>query len=105
MANMGTCKTTAFQDARFLRLLAQRDVAAYERLYDEMAPVVFGYLMKTAGNAELAELLLVETFYEAWTRMSAFTGDRSALQVWLIGIAHSRLRNHVPVRDASFRAA
>jgi len=101
MSKPGTMTMAALEDARFVRRLTRLDVAAFEQLYDEISPAVYGHLLHVAQNAELAESLLVETFYRAWARMHGFHGEREALRGWLINIANDLLQQELPVLQHS----
>lgn len=105
MAKTDTGHMATLEDARFVRRLTRLDVAAFERLYDETSPVVYGHLLRGSHNAEIAETLLVETFYRAWTTIQVFAGERSMLRAWLIGIADELLTQRVPFHQSGGRAA
>ena len=64
-------------------------------LYVVYRQTVFGYLLRISRNADLAEELTQETFYQASRRIDQFRGD-SSLSTWLCGIArnlfHTELR-------------
>lgn len=74
-------------DAGFVRRIVRRDVVAFEALYDEFAPLVFGQLLEMVGDRQIAEELLVETFFRAWSQAASFDEHRAALPRWLLGIA------------------
>ncbi|MCC6944856.1 MAG: hypothetical protein IT335_09795 [Thermomicrobiales bacterium] len=106
MSKFDTLNMAALEDARFVRRLTRLDVAAFEQLYDETSPAVYGHLVHVAQNVEIAESLLVETFYRAWARMHSFHGERGALPGWLISIANDLLQQELPVlRHSGSRAA
>lgn len=105
MAKIDAVHMATLEDVRFVRRLKRLDVAAFERLYDEASPVVYGHLLREASDAEIAETLLVETFYRAWTKIQAFAGDRSMLRGWLIGIADELLKQRAPLHETGGRAA
>lgn len=75
------------EDTGFVRRILQQDAAAFETLYDAFAPIVFGQLLQITGDRQIAEALLVETFFQAWSRAPAFAENRAALPRWLLGIA------------------
>lgn len=106
MAKVDTLNMAALDDARFVRRLTRLDVAAFEQLYDELSPNVYGHLLRSAGSEEVAEIMLVETFYRAWARIHAYVEDRNALMSWLLGIADELLRQELPaLQQSGSRAA
>ena len=74
----------------------QGDVAAFEELYDSFAPLVFGQLLDIVGDRSIAEELLVETFYRAWSQAASYQGDRAALPRWLLSIARELALERMP---------
>jgi RNA polymerase sigma factor (sigma-70 family) len=61
---------------------------AWEILYDDLSPVVYGYLR--ARGATDAEDLVGETFLNVVRNIGTFEGDERAFRAWVIGIAHRR---------------
>jgi RNA polymerase sigma factor (sigma-70 family) len=73
--------------------------AAWQELYDGLAPVVLGYLR--ANNAPDPEDVLSETFLQVARDISNFEGEESGFRSWVFTIAHHRLidaRRHVARR-------
>ncbi len=100
---MGSWKsrtTTDLNDSRFVRRVVRQDAGAFEQLYDELSPVVYGHLLQVAPSPATAEKLLVETFYRAWSQVPAFTGNRSAFPQWLAGIANDVLEEQMSTGTA-----
>ena len=64
-----------------------------EELYQRYAQVVYRYLMSLTHDADLAEELTQETFYQAIRTSDRF--DQSCkVSTWLCGIARNVLRSH-----------
>lgn len=78
---------SAFDDV----LVAARAGAAwaFERLYNDLAPVVAGYL-RSQGSAD-PEDLTSEVFLGVFRGLSGFQGDQSQFRSWVFTIAHRRL--------------
>ena len=57
-----------------------------ENLYEEHAKSVYRYLFSLTGEADTAEELTQETFYQALKRLDTFRGECTP-QVWLCAIA------------------
>lgn len=62
-----------------------------EDLYEQHANYVYRYLFALCGDADTAEELTQETFYQALKGLSTFRGESSP-QVWLCGIAKNLWR-------------
>ncbi len=63
--------------------------AAWQEIYDDLAPVVLGYLR--ANNAPDAEDVLSEVFLQVARDIARFGGDERGFRSWVFTIAHHRL--------------
>lgn len=69
------------------------DDKSFEHCFEELFPVIHGYLARRVGTA-LADDLAAETFATAYRRRCDYDPARGALRPWLYGIAINLLRNH-----------
>jgi len=71
-----------------------------ERLYEEYAPTVLGFLRDALGDRGTAEDVHQQVFLEVWQRAPAYDPERAGLFTWIMTIARSRaideLRRRVP---------
>jgi RNA polymerase sigma-70 factor (ECF subfamily) len=77
---------------RFTTLLEaarQGSEAAWQELYDGLAPIVLGYLR--ANNAPDPEDVLSEVFLQVARDISRFEGEEPGFRSWVFVIAHHRL--------------
>jgi RNA polymerase sigma factor (sigma-70 family) len=77
---------------RFTTLLEaarQGSEAAWQELYDGLAPVVLGYLR--ANNAPDPEDVLSEVFLQVARDIATFEGEEPGFRSWVFTIAHHRL--------------
>ena len=77
---------------RFTSLLAaarEGSEAAWQELYDGLAPVVLGYLR--ANAAPDPEDVLSEVFLQVARDVARFEGDERGFRSWVFTIAHHRL--------------
>jgi len=63
--------------------------AAWQELYEGLAPVVLGYLR--ANNAPDPEDILSEVFLQAARDIARFEGEEPGFRSWVFTIAHHRL--------------
>lgn len=68
--------------------------ADFERLYDEHAQRLFGFLVYRTGDRELAQDLLADTFEAAFRTRRRFDRRRASERTWLYAIALNRLIDH-----------
>src|SRR5271168_4964776 len=70
---------------------AAGDMAAFERLYRQFSPRIFGLCLRLTGQREAAEDCTQDSFVAAWRAMAGFE-QRSRFSTWLHRIAvHSVL--------------
>ena len=83
----------------------------FDRAYRENAELVYRYVFSLTRNADLAEEVTQQTFYEALRHPGNYRGD-AALSTYLCGIAKNLLRRewarqarrrHVPLEEAASR--
>ena len=76
----------------------------FEKLYDEHAQALYGFLAYRTGDRALAEDLLSETFERALRARSRFNRRRGTARAWLYSIALNCARNAVRAHGAERRA-
>ena len=76
----------------------------FERLYEEHAQALYGFLAYRTGNPVLAEDLLADTFEKALRSRSRFDPRRGSHKTWLYTIALNSLRDHLRRSAAADRA-
>ena len=72
----------------------------FERLYEQHAQPLFGFLAYRTGNRALAEDLVAEAFERALRARRRFDRRRASEKTWLYAIALNCLRDHLR-RDAA----
>jgi RNA polymerase sigma factor (sigma-70 family) len=76
----------------------------FERLYDEHAQALYGFLAYRTGDRALAEDLLADTFERALRARRRFDPRRGSTKTWLYSIALNALRDHMRRRTVAERA-
>ena len=79
--------------------------AAWQAIYDDLAPVVLGYLR--ANGAPDAEDVLSEVFLQVARDIARFDGEEPGFRSWVFTIAHHRLidaRRHSARRPVELTA-
>lgn len=92
----GTSLQQPFDDV--LTAARRGDEGAWARLYDDLAPVLLGYLR--GRGAPDPEDLMAEAWIQVVRHIDDFEGDERSFRSWVFTIAHRRL---IDVRRASLR--
>ena len=84
-----------------LQRVARGDEAAFERLYDLVAPLVHGVVLGVVRNPALAEEVTQEVLVEAWRTAPRFDPARGSARSWLLTMARRRAVDRVRSVQAS----
>lgn len=78
------------RDRVLLQRMAKGDEAALAALYDQWGERVHAVAYWILRDADEAEDVVEETFWQAWRTATGFDGQRAAGSTWLMMIARSR---------------
>ena len=67
-------------------------MSTFQKIYEENAKKLYGFLFSLTGNKELAEELMQETFFQALKSIDKFEG-RCSVYTWLCQIGKEVKRN------------
>jgi RNA polymerase sigma-70 factor, ECF subfamily len=76
----------------------------FERLYEDHAQALFGFLAYRTGDRVLAEDLLADAFERAYRARTRFDRRRASEKTWLYSIALNLVRDHHRRLSAEGRA-
>lgn len=84
-----------------LSRVALGDEGAFEVLYDESAPLVFGLIKRVVRDSGLSEEVLQEVFVEVWQYATRYDAGRGSARSWICTIAHRRAVDKVRATASS----
>ena len=77
------------RELELIRLVATRDLRAFEELHHLYYPRVFRFLLSITRRRNLVEEILNDVMFTVWQKAGNF-GERSRLSTWIFGIAYRK---------------
>lgn len=84
-----------------IRLVALGDEAAFEELYDQVSPRVFGLVRRVLRDPAQSQEVTQEIFLDIWEHANRFDADRGKAMSWILVIAHRKAVDRVRASQAS----
>ncbi len=78
-----------YTEEDLVRLLKQRDEAAFRYLYDNYASALYGVILGICPEAQTANDVLQECFVKIWRLMEQYDPAKARLFTWMHNIARS----------------
>jgi RNA polymerase sigma-70 factor (ECF subfamily) len=78
-----------------LRQAGRGDQIAFAELYDRLAPVVFGVVLKVVRDPSQSEEVAQEVFIELWRLAARYDGTKGSVTSWAATMAHRRAIDRV----------
>jgi RNA polymerase sigma-70 factor, ECF subfamily len=77
-------------DAALVHRLLQRDVLAFEQLYDRHSRIVYGLVLRILQQASTAEEVVQDVFLQLWRSAGHYQSARGPFVPWLLTLARNR---------------
>jgi RNA polymerase sigma-70 factor (ECF subfamily) len=88
-------------DRELLQRVGRGDQAAFAELYDAMAGLVHGVVLRVVRDPSQSEEVVQEVFVELWRVAPRFDAERGSVTSWVATIAHRRAVDRVRSEQAS----
>lgn len=84
-----------------MRRAGRGDQAAFGELYDQLAPLVYGVVLKVVRDPSQSEEVAQEVFVELWRLAARFDGTKGTVGGWAATMAHRRAIDRVRSEQAA----
>ena len=86
-------------DATLLSRLLQKDVSAFEQLYDRHARLVYGLVLRILQHASTSEEVVQDIFLQLWRNAAQYDAARGPFVPWLCTMARNRALDHLRLKS------
>jgi RNA polymerase sigma-70 factor, ECF subfamily len=77
------------------------DQSAFAELYDQLAPLLYGVVLKVVRDPSQSEEVTQEAFIELWRLAPRYEASRGSVRSWAATLAHRRAIDRVRSEQAS----
>ena len=78
-----------YSEDELVSSLQNKDVTAFNYLYDNYSATLFGIVYKMVEDKELAEDILQEVFVKIWNSFSSYNSSKGRLFTWILNITRN----------------
>jgi len=78
-----------------LGLIARGDTAAFDAVYEQLAPSVLGIVRRVIRDPSQSEEVTQDVLLEIWRNASKFDAERGSATAWVMTLAHRRAVDRV----------
>jgi RNA polymerase sigma-70 factor (ECF subfamily) len=86
-------------DATLVDRLLQRDVSAFEQLYDRHSRIVYALVLRILQQASTAEEVVQDVFLQLWRNAARYQSARGPFVPWLLTLARNRALDHLRLKS------
>jgi RNA polymerase sigma-70 factor (ECF subfamily) len=82
-------------DEELMNMVLKKNTRAFKILYSRYETSIYNFILRYAGNKEIAQDLLQETFTRVWFAAHLFNHETGSFRGWLYAIALNITRNEM----------
>ena len=86
-------------DAMLVQQLLQRDVDAFEQLYDRYSRIVYTLVLRIVQQGSIAEEVVQDVFLQLWRNAARYDTRRGHFVPWLMTLARNRALDHLRLKS------
>lgn len=86
-------------DAALLSRLLQKDVSAFEQLYERHSRLVYGLVLRILQHASTSEEVVQDIFLQLWRNAKSYDSTRGPFLPWLLTLARNRALDHLRLKS------
>jgi RNA polymerase sigma factor (sigma-70 family) len=82
-------QSSLVSESVLLEKLVQRDRKAFQWLYDQYSPALYGVVLRIVREEEQAQDLLQDIFVKIWKNLDAYDANKGRLFTWMLNVARN----------------
>ena len=86
---------TSGDDPSVVKRIAEGDESALSTLYDRWSQPVYSLVAHLLKDADGAEDVVEETFWQVWQRAASYDASRGTVRTWILTIGRSRALDRI----------
>jgi RNA polymerase sigma-70 factor (ECF subfamily) len=86
-------------DTALVHRLLQRDVRAFEQLYDRHSRIVYGLVLRILQQASTSEEVVQDVFLQLWRNAGQYQSGRGPFVPWLLTLARNRALDNLRLKS------
>jgi RNA polymerase sigma-70 factor (ECF subfamily) len=86
-------------DATLVPRLLQKDVSAFEQLYDRHSRLVYGLVLRILQQASISEEVVQDVFLQLWRNADQYDASRGPFVPWLCTMARNRALDRLRLKS------
>lgn len=89
----------ASSDVTLVNRLLQKDVGAFEELYDRHSRIVYALVVRILQQSPTAEEVVQDVFLQLWRNAAQYQVARGPFVPWLLTLARNRALDHLRLKS------
>lgn len=85
-------------DAMLVRRLLQKDVGAFEQLYERHSRIVYSLVLRILRQGSVTEEVVQDIFLQVWRNSRLYDSNRGPFMPWLLTLARNRALDHLRLK-------
>ncbi|GAB3513562.1 RNA polymerase sigma factor [Spirosoma knui] len=82
-------QSSLVSESVLIEKLHRRDQQAFQWLYDQYSPALYGVVLRIVRDEEQAQDLLQDIFVKIWKNLDAYDSSKGRLFTWMLNVARN----------------
>lgn len=89
------------EEEQLINRLVNKDPEALAHLYDQYSAALYGVVLRTIRNKDLAEEVLVDSFLTIWCNIESYNPEHEKLFCWMLKITKNVAVDKIRTRESN----